>query len=209
MKQKDRKKGDRKERDRKRINKKREKNKESKKLNKRGGIRKGAGRPKGQGKYGEETKTIRVPISMISEIYQFVNEKSGDKTESYQIPLYFNAVSAGFPSPADDFISERIDLNKHLVKHPTATFLVRVVGDSMINAGINSNDILIVDRSIEAKNGQIVVAAINGELTVKRLSKTADGVFLLPENDKYHPIKIDENNENLIWGVVTNLIHKF
>ena len=163
--------------------------------NKRGGLRSGAGRPKGQGKYGEATKTIRVPVSMIDKIYQFVDEKFGDNVESYELPLYFNSVSAGFPSPADDFISERIDLNKHLVKHPTATFLVRVIGDSMINAGINSNDILIVDRSIEPKNGQIVVAAINGELTVKRLSKTEEGVFLLPENDRYQPIVLSENNE--------------
>lgn len=176
---------------------------------KRGGVRKGAGRPKGQGKYKTETKTIRVPKTLVNEIYSFVDEKLGDKVVSYELPLYFNAVSAGFPSPADDFISERIDLNKHLVKHPTATFLVRVVGDSMINAGINSNDILIVDRSIEPKNGQIVVAAINGELTVKRLSKTEEGVFLLPENDRYQPIILSENNENIIWGVVTNMIHKF
>jgi DNA polymerase V len=132
-----------------------------------------------------------------------------ENASSYELPLFFNAVSAGFPSPADDFIEARIDLNKQLVKHPTATFLVRVVGDSMINAGIRADDILIVDRSIEPRSGQIVVAAINGELTVKRYHKTDEGVFLLPENENYQPISLSEYSDNIIWGVVTNMIHKF
>jgi len=170
---------------------------------KRGGARVGAGRPLGK----EKTKLVRLPLSLIGKVMAFVEGKENDS--SYELPLFLNAVSAGFPSPADDFIEARIDLNKQLVKHPTATFLVRVVGDSMINAGIRSDDILIVDRSIEPRSGQIVVAAINGELTVKRYHKTDEGVFLLPENENYPPISLSEYNDNIIWGVVTNMIHKF
>jgi DNA polymerase V len=88
----------------------------------------------------------------------------------YQLPLYANKISAGFPSPADDYIEMKLDLNTHLIKHPAATFFVRVSGDSMLNAGINSGDLLIVDRSIEPVDGKIVIVALNGELTVKRLS---------------------------------------
>lgn len=173
----------------------------------RGGVRQGAGRPKGQGKFGEPTKPIRVPVSMIGKVVELLDGADSEQ-ESMSLPLYFCSVSAGYPVPADDHVADNIDLNKYLVKHPTATFLVKVVGDSMINAGINESDVLVVDRNIEARSGRIVIAAINGELTVKRLSKTNDGVFLLPENDDYEPIKIEENNENILWGVVTNVIHK-
>lgn len=173
----------------------------------RGGYRKGAGRPKGQGKYGEPTHPIRVPVSMVGKVLEFVDARN-DEPETTSFPLYFCSVAAGYPVPADDHVADNIDLNQYLVKHPTATFLVKVVGDSMINAGINESDVLVVDRNIEARSGRIVIAAINGELTVKRLSKTDAGVFLLPENDDYEPIKVEENNENILWGVVTNVIHK-
>ncbi len=169
----------------------------------RGGARQGAGRPKGQGKYKESTKPIRIPVSMVDKVMAII-----DSEENYELPLYLCAVSAGYPSPSNDEVADKVDLNKYLIKHPTATFLVRVVGDSMINAGINQNDILVVDRSIEAKNGRIVVAAVNGELTVKRLNKTEEGIFLLPENDNYEPIKVEDSESNTIWGVVTNVIHK-
>lgn len=168
----------------------------------KGVVRKGAGRSRGQGKFQEPTKPIRVPVSVIGRVVDFIDNNG------YVLPLYHCSVSAGFPSPVGDHIADHIDLNQYLIKHPTATFLVRVIGDSMINAGINQNDILVVDRNIEARDGRIVIAAINGELTVKRLSKTEEGVFLLPENDNYSPIKIEENNENIVWGVVTNVIHK-
>ncbi|MFM7621052.1 MAG: LexA family protein [Alphaproteobacteria bacterium] len=171
-------------------------------MKKRGGLRIGAGRPKGQGKYREPTKPLRVPLSLIGKISDFINNKG------YCLPLYNCAVQAGFPSPADDYIAQDIDLNKYLIKHPTATFLVRVIGDSMIKAGINQDDILIVDRSLEVRNGNIVIVAINGELTVKRFIKNTNGLFLMPENDQYQPIAIKEFNENTIWGVVTNVIHK-
>ncbi len=168
----------------------------------RGGYRKNAGRPKGNGKYQESTKPVRIPISLVGKVIDYIENKG------FTLPLYNCAVRAGFPSPADDYIVEDIDLNKYLIKHPTATFLVRVSGDSMIDAGINQDDILVVDRSLEVKNGDIIIASINGELTVKKLSKTKQGIFLLPANKKYQPIPIHDFNENVIWGVVTNVIHK-
>ena len=168
----------------------------------RGGYRKNAGRPKGNGKYQESTKPIRIPISLVGKVIDYIENKG------FTLPLYNCAVRAGFPSPADDYVVEDIDLNKYLIKHPTATFLVRVAGDSMIDVGINPDDILVVDRSLEVKNGDIIIASINGELTVKKLSKTKQGIFLMPANKKYQPIPIYDFNENVIWGVVTNVIHK-
>tara|TARA_B100000676_G_scaffold54643_1_gene53769 strand:+ start:6537 stop:7052 length:516 start_codon:yes stop_codon:yes gene_type:complete len=167
----------------------------------KGGARIGAGRPKGQGKYKEPTKPIRIPESKIENIFDYINGIN------YKLPLYSSSVQAGFPSPADDYLEEKLDLNKYLIKHPSATFFVKVTGDSMIKAGIHSGDILIVDRSIEPKNNKIVIAAIDGELTVKRLSYEPDGNYLQPENDNYSPIKIDEHNDLTIWGVVTNVLH--
>lgn len=167
----------------------------------RGGARKGAGRPKGQGKFGEKTKPVRIPESMVDEVLEFVNSKG------YQLPIYASKVQAGFPSPADDFLEGRLDLNQHLVKHPTATFFVRVSGESMIEAGIFPDDILVVDKSLEAKHGRIIIAAIDGELTVKRLHKTSTKTYLMPENKRFSPIEITAENDVTIWGVVTNVIH--
>ena len=124
------------------------------------------------------------------------------------LPLYATSVSAGFPSPADDFIDTKLDLNEHLIRHPSATFFVRASGDSMIGAGIHSGDILIVDRSLEAANNAIVIAALEGELTVKRFKKKNGRVFLFPENKEYKIIDITHNETFSIWGVVTYVIHK-
>lgn len=168
----------------------------------RGGARPGAGRPKGQGKFREPTKAMRVPESMVAEILEFVESRS------YKLPLYTCAVQAGLPSPADDYIEGELDLNKYLIKHPTATFFVKATGDSMINAGIHHGDILIVDRSLEAQHGKIVIAAVDGNLTVKRLQKNSKGARLVPENDEFEPICINEDNDVVIWGVVTNVLHK-
>lgn len=167
-----------------------------------GGARKGAGRPRGQGKYGESTKSVRLPQSRVSDIMRYLS-----KGELYQIPLYGGTVRAGFPSPADDYIETMLDLNEYLIKHPAATFFVRASGDSMINAGIHSGDILVVDRSLEVIHGKIVIAALNGELTVKRLFQQGDTIQLLPENLEYPPIDITEEYEMVIWGVVTHVIH--
>lgn len=169
-----------------------------------GGTRAGAGRPKGLGKYGETTKSMRIPLSRIKDVIQFLNTNN----ITYEIPLYTSTVHAGFPSPADDNIECKLDLNTHLIKHPSATFFVKAVGDSMIHAGIQSGDMLIVDRSIEATHGKIIIAAINGELTVKRLSCVNDSVQLLAENENYQPIDISLEQDLVIWGVVTHVIHQ-
>ncbi len=168
-----------------------------------GGARVGAGRPRGQGKYGEITKSIRIPESRIQEVMKYIHGKE----ESPKIPLYSSTVRAGFPSPADDYIETMLDLNQYLIKHPAATFFVRASGDSMINAGIHTGDILVVDRSIEATHGKIVIAALNGELTVKRLSRQHGQVKLVAENPDFPALDITEEYDMVIWGVVTNVIH--
>jgi DNA polymerase V len=170
----------------------------------RGGKREGAGRVKGQGRFGlDETKQIRVPVSRISEIETLLFNK-----KTNLLPLYASKVQAGFPSPADDYIERYLDLNSEYIKHPAATFLVTATGDSMIDAGISSGDVLIVDKSLEAVDGAIVIAAVDGELTVKRLSRKNDRVQLLPANPKYHPIDITDEQDMVIWGVVTLVLHK-
>ncbi|WP_412755636.1 LexA family protein [Legionella longbeachae] len=163
----------------------------------RGGTRAGAGRPK-----GEPTKTIRVPVSLLPELERL---KEGS---NYQLPVFSSKVQAGFPSPADDYIEGYLDLNTKFIKHPAATFVLQATGDSMVEAGIFSGDWLLVDRSIEATDGRIVIAAVNGELTVKRLSKKKGRVRLLPANSKFKPIDITQDCEMVIWGVVTLVLHE-
>jgi DNA polymerase V len=131
-----------------------------------------------------------------------------DPSESIALPLFSHTAPAGFPSPADDHIEERLDLNKYLIKHPAATFFVKVDGDSMINSGIHNGDILVVDRSLEARDGMVIVAALNGELTVKRLKKKNNKIWLYAEHPDYKPIEITEGIDFMVWGVVTNSIHK-
>jgi DNA polymerase V len=125
------------------------------------------------------------------------------------IPFYTETVAAGFPSPADGYIEATLDLNKYLIQHPAATFLVRVSGDSMIQAGIDDGDLLIVDRALEPHHNKIVVAVVNGELTVKRLCFTEGRPYLWPENPNYPPIAIREDMGCQIWGVVTTSIRHF
>src|SRR5262245_2382255 len=115
------------------------------------------------------------------------------------LPIFLSRVSAGFPSPADDYIEKRLDLNELIIKHPEATFFVKVEGDSMRDAGILSGDILVVDRSLEPSHGKIVVAILNGEFTVKRIHIGPRGVALLPENTAYEPIKIHSDSDFQVW----------
>ncbi|MCZ7649295.1 MAG: translesion error-prone DNA polymerase V autoproteolytic subunit [Planctomycetota bacterium] len=117
-------------------------------------------------------------------------------------------VPAGFPSPADDHLEAPLDLNEHLIKHPAATFIVRASGDSMRDAGIHDGDLLIVDRSLSPRNGSIVVACVDGELTVKRLQKCGGRPYLTPENPAYPALWIDAGSTFEVWGVVTNCIHR-
>lgn len=162
-----------------------------------GGKRLGAGRPK-----KEPTVVARIPSSKVDFIKSIIRDE-------YNIPLYQCKVQAGFPSPADDYIEDTLDLNQYLIKHPSATFMVRATGDSMIGAGIHSGNILIVDRSLEAVHGKIVIAAIDGDLTVKRLYKKG-GIFKLEaENPSFSDIIITDDNDTLIWGVVTKCIVEF
>ena len=123
------------------------------------------------------------------------------------LPLALCRVEAGFPSPADDYMEGSLDLNDHIIKHPSATYFVKASGDSMIGAGIFNGDLLIVDRSLEASSGKVVIAEVDGQLTVKRLLKLGNGFSLQSENSSYPPIELQEGNEVVVWGVVTHVIH--
>ncbi|MGA1225925.1 MAG: LexA family protein [Tamlana sp.] len=122
--------------------------------------------------------------------------------------FFDTGISAGFPSPADDFKQERLSLDDMLVKNKLATFYARVSGQSMIGAGLDDNDLLVIDRSLEPENNKIAVCFLDGEFTVKRLKVNKEGVWLQPENPNYPIIKITDENNFVIWGIVTNVIKK-
>ena len=124
------------------------------------------------------------------------------------IPFYQSNVPAGFPSPAEDFMDLDLNLQEYLVQHPSATFCVRVTGDSMQNAGIFSGDVMVVDRALEPKNNTIVLAVLDGEFTVKRIHKRGEALYLKPENKDFKSIQITEEMNFQVWGVVTHTIHK-
>lgn len=165
-----------------------------------GGKRPGAGRPKGRNLYGEPTERLRVPASMVEEIKQFAI------TRGFKLPLYSSRVQAGYPATAEEHVEDRIDLNQYLVQHPEETFLVHATGDSMIDAGIRDGDLLVVDRSIKPAHGKIVVAAVDGQVTVKFLILKKSKPFLMPANALFDEIPINPENDVVIWGVVTNSI---
>ncbi|MCX7977650.1 MAG: translesion error-prone DNA polymerase V autoproteolytic subunit [Bdellovibrionaceae bacterium] len=125
-----------------------------------------------------------------------------------RLPLFSSPASCGFPSPADEYIDTALDLNEHLIAHPAATFFVRAKGDSMIGAGIFEGDILIIDRSLTAQSGNIVLAVIDGEFTLKRFTRSQSEIWLHAENEKYPPVKITEDMDFTIWGVAIHCIHK-
>ena len=186
-----------------------------------GGARKGAGRKKNSGSFKEETKVIRVPISLVDSITPSIEMyksqiksgvevllTKGNATELL-IPIFTSRVQAGFPSPADDHLEDTLDLNTHLIQHQEATFFVKAQGDSMIGAGIHQGDILIVDKSLTPKSGKIVIAVVDGEFTVKRLHKYKGNITLKAENPEFEDIKIRGTDELIIWGVVTSVIHQY
>ncbi len=140
-------------------------------------------------------------VSLIARSY----DAAQIKERHLAIPLFSDRISAGFPSPAQDYIEQALDLNELCIKHPAATFFVRVEGDSMVDAGISPNDILVVDRSITAEHGDIVIAGIHGELTVKLL-ELRPFARLVPCNKAYQPIKIPDGCELDIFGVVTSVV---
>ena len=132
--------------------------------------------------------------------------KPSEVKKKIKLPLFLSSVSAGAPNSASDYVASELDLNEYLIRHPLSTFFVKVKGDSMIDSGISEGDILIVDRSIEAKNYSIVIAILNNEFTVKRVALKKKEVFLVPENPKYKPIKIDKSMDFQVWGSVTYVI---
>lgn len=131
-----------------------------------------------------------------------------DETTSYKLPLFLEPVKAGFPSPADDYVEQSLDLNDLLIQHPSATFFVRVKGRSMEDEGIYEDDILVVDRAVTGAAGKIVIAILNGEFTVKRLQMEGNTVCLFSGNPQFPPLKIDPQADFQVWGVVTYVIHK-
>ena len=132
-----------------------------------------------------------------------------DLSQSLSLPFIEDGVQAGFPSPAQDYIHESIDLNKELIGHPAATFYGRVSGDSMIDEGIEEGDVLIIDRSIEPQNKDLTVCFVDDGFTLKRIMIESDKVWLMPSNKLFEPILITQENRFMIWGVVTYVIKKY
>lgn len=131
-----------------------------------------------------------------------------DTTGTILLPYFENRITAGFPSPAMDYIEEKLDIKEYLIEHPNSTFFVRVNGDSMTGEGINDGDLLVVDKSINGFMGHIVIAEVNGEFTVKKIDMINGKLYLIAANDKFVPIEINETTEFMIWGVVTYSIHR-
>ena len=150
----------------------------------------------------KKDKIIRIYQSPGLDFY------SPDTSVLHELSFFESGVSAGFPSPAEDYMEIKLDLNQVLIKHPSATFYVRVKGSSMKDAGIADGDILVVDKAIEAKNKDVVVCVLDGEFTVKRIRKNKDGLWLVPANPDFEPIKVSEESDFKVWGVVSFVIHK-
>lgn len=129
-----------------------------------------------------------------------------DVSTSLELLYADSGIKAGFPSPAEDYIRETIDLNKHLIPHPTSTFYARVVGDSMIEEGIEENDMLVIDRSLQPEEGDLAVCCLDGEFTLKRIHILDEGVALMPSNQNYKPIIVAPDDDFTVWGIVTHTI---
>ncbi|MDP4266447.1 MAG: translesion error-prone DNA polymerase V autoproteolytic subunit [Bacteroidota bacterium] len=147
--------------------------------------------------------TARLHKSSSLDIYSALTETS------LELPFINEGISAGFPSPALDFVDFKIDLNRHLIKHPYSTFYGLVKGHSMKDAGINDGDLLVIDKSLEPVNNKIAVCFIDGEFTLKRIKIKKNECWLIPENESYEPIRVTEENDFLIWGMVTYVIKSF
>lgn len=150
----------------------------------------------------EKRPKIMWDTTVIDAVY------TANSTSKILIPFFEGKVSAGFPSSAENYIDQSLDLNELLIKHKAATFFIRVKGNSMINAGIHSNDILVVDRSCTIAHNKIVIARINDELTVKRIILEEEKIYLMPDNCEYKPIEITEEMDFEVWGIVTYVIHQ-
>jgi len=185
-----------------------------------GGVRHGAGRPPGTGRCaGEPITQLRIPRADKAAVLALVADRQAlrnadawqaDPTaKEVRLPLFGQSVAAGFPSPADDYLENTLDLNRYLIHDAPATFMVRVRGDSMTGAGIGNDDILVVEKGRAAQHDQIVLAVIDGDFTVKRLYHRDGRLALMPENPAYAPIELHDEQELVIWGVVTACIKKF
>lgn len=191
-----------------------------------GGKRPGAGRKPGSGKYGEATTVIRVPQSEVGNVRDFLGALEQKRQRAGQdnvaefvalgpterelaLPLFTTKVAAGFPSPADSHVERRMNPSDYLVENDGTTFFVRVKGDSMIDAGIFEGDVLVVDRAPVAQIGDIVLAMLDGEFTVKTLGKSKLGPRLIPANKHFPVIDIQEGQSFEVWGVVTGSMRKF
>lgn len=147
---------------------------------------------------------------MIKENHKtYLTVHRPDSTIRQEIPVAGSEVHAGFPSPADDFLDTPLDLNKELIRNPASTFFVRVSGDSMTGDGIDDGDLLVVDKSLELYDGCIAICYVDGEFTVKRIQLDAEGAWLQPSNPKYRPIRVDRENDFMVWGVVRHVIKTF
>lgn len=187
-----------------------------------GGKRAGAGR---KPKFGEPTALVRVPESVKPVVVDFLAELAqkrqieakwpshltpihlAQNPTSFKVPMFGHTIRAGFPSPADDYVADTLDLNDHLMPRKEASFLLKAKGESMIGVGIHDGDILVVDRSIAASNGCVVIATVDGQFTVKTLEKKRGKIRLLPANPDFEPIEFKDEQELQIWGVVTNVVH--
>ena len=196
-------------------------------MNAHGGKRENAGRPLGTNAYGESTVPIRVPKSQVTHIKDYLKAYSMKSESGYidfhehilqvstpkvgiTLPLFSSKVAAGFPSPADDHIEKRLDINEYLIEQADATFLVTITGLSMRDAGLLPKDIAIVDRSKVARIGSMVMAIIDGEFTIKFLGLGEEGKpILMPANPDFKVIEIKDNMQFEIWGVVTGSIRKY
>jgi DNA polymerase V len=173
-----------------------------------GGPRPGAGRPS-----SEPTKVIRLPLRLIPTVQALATAPLGTRVPRpdaarLTLPMFGHKVRAGFPSPADDYVEAFLDLNEHLIEHKDATFFVQATGDSMTGAGIQEGNLLVVDRALEGRHGDIVIAVVDGDLTVKRLEKHRGKIRLVAENPAYEPIEFTDGQELTIWGVVTSVIQR-
>lgn len=148
------------------------------------------------------------PTIRLSASLQYIGIADDHQPNREGLPLYLSPVEAGFPSPADDYMEGKLDLHRHLVRNEAATFFLRAHGESMLGAGIHDGDLLVVDRSLEATHRRVVIAALDGELTVKRLVIRQKRAYLAPENPEYAEIDITEREYLHIWGVVSYVIHK-
>jgi len=186
----------------------------------RGGQRPGAGRKTGWGPYGEPTQVMRIPRSHVEDVSAWLRRlrvASGDTPEFLGVagafrplclPLFASRVPAGFPSPAEGYVERQLDLNDYLVCHESATFYLRVKGHSMTGAGILEGDIIAVDRALEPRDGDIVLAVVDGEFTVKTLARAGERIRLLPQHPDFSPIECRDGRELAIWGVVSGVVRK-